>query len=67
MLKEFKTNIKLTRYKSMIETKNKNIKTQDNISSSDISKLSFLKSQKLLKNLKSSLSKEVINQRRNSK
>ena len=51
----------------MIETKNKNIKTQDNISSSDISKLSFLKSQKLLKNLKSSLSKEVINQRRNSK
>jgi hypothetical protein len=51
----------------MLETKTKKIKTSNNVNYDKINKFTFLKSQKLLKDLNVSLSKEVINERRNSK
>lgn len=51
----------------MIETNSKNIITKKNINLDKMNKFTFLKSQNLLKDLKSSLSKEVIKERRNSK
>lgn len=51
----------------MLEVKNKNIKKNQNKKSYDINNFSFLKSQVLLKDLNTSLSSELLKERRTAK